>query len=460
MREFTRGMTIPMGSAEQAAFLSSFPARPPLPTSSATSPRPAVPAPSAPAPATAPAAAPAMASGAAPTAAPAQERGGFLRGFFGPEGRDARARLAIALEGMTMNPNQALVGELQRGIQARETEAQRNKTVEWLRSRGHNGLADALETGSVDAASVINEALAREKPAAPPEIREVDGRLLSISPDGTVRELYAAPRQGQPEIREVDGRLLSISSDGTVRELYAAPGQGEPQFRRATQEEAAAYGATAGQFGPDGRFYAIDVPQGMTIESDGAGGFRMVQGPAAAGARPFTEGQSKDNVYATRALGALEVLDPVSMELTSLAGKVAGLDPTGFIRGRIQSPEYQVAKNAGDEFLQAILRKDTGAAITSDEQALYGVTYLPQPGDGPEVLEAKRQARIRAVEAIRSGMSPAQMIAVEKALAESGSAATGSAGAGPVRINNDAEYEALPSGTQFIGPDGKLRRKP
>jgi hypothetical protein len=109
-----------------------------------------------------------MASGAAPTAAPAQERGGFLRGFFGPEGRDARARLAIALEGMTMNPNQALVGELQRGIQARETEAQRNKTVEWLRSRGHNGLADALETGSVDAASVVNEALAREKAAAQP----------------------------------------------------------------------------------------------------------------------------------------------------------------------------------------------------------------------------------------------------------------------------------------------------
>ena len=31
---------------------------------------------------------------------------------------------------------------------------------------------------------------------------------------------------------------------------------------------------------------------------------------------------------------------------------------------------------------------------------------------------------------------------------------------GPVKINGDAEYNALPSGTQFIGPDGKIRSKP
>ena len=33
-------------------------------------------------------------------------------------------------------------------------------------------------------------------------------------------------------------------------------------------------------------------------------------------------------------------------------------------------------------------------------------------------------------------------------------------GGGPPRINSDAEYNALPSGTIFIGPDGKQRRKP
>jgi hypothetical protein len=307
------------------------------------------------------------------------QRQGLLGGFFGPQGRDARARLAIGLEGMTLNPNQALIGQLEQGIESRETAAQKNATAAWLRSRGRDDLAAAME-GGLPAADALRIAM---EPAAKPEIREVGGKLVSVSPDGTVSELYAPTA--------------------------------EPAFRRATPEEAAAYGATSGQFGPDGRFYAVDVPQGMTIESDGAGGFRMVQGPAGA-AKPLTEGQSKDVVYATRAKGALAVLDPVAEQLTNLGSRAAELDPTGVIRGNVQSPEYQVAKQASDEFLQAILRKDTGAAITSQEQALYGVTYLPQPGDGPEVLEAKRAARQRAVAAIEGGMSAAQIIAQEKAL--------------------------------------------
>ncbi len=33
-------------------------------------------------------------------------------------------------------------------------------------------------------------------------------------------------------------------------------------------------------------------------------------------------------------------------------------------------------------------------------------------------------------------------------------------GAGAHRINSEEEFQALPSGAVFIGPDGKLRRKP
>jgi hypothetical protein len=39
-------------------------------------------------------------------------------------------------------------------------------------------------------------------------------------------------------------------------------------------------------------------------------------------------------------------------------------------------------------------------------------------------------------------------------------AAGGRGGSGPVRINDDAGYDALPSGAEFIGPDGVRRRKP
>jgi hypothetical protein len=96
----------------------------------------------------------------------AQRPRGLLGGFFGPEGRDARSRLAIGLEGLAMNPNQALIGQLQQGIESRETSAQKNATIEWLRSRGHDDLAAALEAGA-SPQDVLGESMRRMQPADP-----------------------------------------------------------------------------------------------------------------------------------------------------------------------------------------------------------------------------------------------------------------------------------------------------
>jgi hypothetical protein len=308
-------------------------------------------------------------------------------------------RLAMAFNSLRMNPDQNLAAMVGQRQEQRGQEKAANRTAQWLSSIGRDDLAQAMLAGSLDPQSAA---------------------AIAMTPADPMAEINL--QKAQLELQNLQNP--------------------QPEFRRATPEEASAYGAQGGQFGPDGRFYAVDVPQGMSIESDGAGGFRMVQGPAGSGtAKPFTEGQSKDIVYATRAAGALEVLEPVAEELTNLGSQMAGSDPTGIIRGRVQSPEYQIARNAGDEFLQAILRKDTGAAITAGEQALYGQTYLPQPGDGPEVLDAKRMARQRAVAAINAGMSPVQIIATEKAL---GSAApVGGAPAG-VTIRYDENGNRMP----------------
>lgn len=292
-----------------------------------------------------------------------------------------------------------------------------------------------------------------------------DSAALMASSPQTLQEFLKqtlVPGQDKPSLMNAgDGRIY----DPQTGEWILAPDTGNEEFRIASPEEAAKYGATAGQFGPDGRFYPNNPPTGMSIESDGQGGFRMVQGPGAQN-KPFTEAQSKDNVFSTRARGSLPTLNEYEEKLTSLGNRALDYDPTGIARGGLQSPDFQVAKAAGDEFLQAILRKDTGAAITVQEQELYGKTYLPQPGDGPEVIKYKRQARERAVAALESGMSPAQMVAQEQALAKSGGAtppasADGAGGQGaPARIQTEQDYMNLPSGAEFIAPDGSVRRKP
>jgi hypothetical protein len=168
-------------------------------------------------------------------------------------------------------------------------------------------------------------------------------------------------------------------------------------------------------------FYAEqELAAGRTPVSYGE--FNVME--AEAGNPSFTEGQSKDNVYIARAEGALAVLDaPIddggyrSDVLTSRGNQVAGAVPFGLARG-MQDPQYQVAQQAGEEFLMSILRKDTGAAITQDEQALYGDIYLPRPGDQPAVIEAKRVARVRAIEAMRAGTSALQQATIDRALIE------------------------------------------
>lgn len=162
------------------------------------------------------------------------------------------------------------------------------------------------------------------------------------------------------------------------------------------------------------------APEGMrfSVNPDGTATFEQGAGVTGGMSKPFTEGQSKDNVYATRAEGALALLDSVGSEaLTSRTDRAMDIAPFGITRG-LQSENFQVAQQAGEEFLQAILRKDTGAAITSQEQDLYGKTYLPQPGDGPAVLEAKRLSRIRAIEALKAGMSIQQVTVTERALVQ------------------------------------------
>lgn len=183
---------------------------------------------------------------------------------------------------------------------------------------------------------------------------------------------------------------------------------------------------------------------GMSLQVDPATG--QVSFQQGANIKPLTEGQSKDAVYATRAEGALPTLDKYEQALTSLGDTVAGGVPV--VGNMMKSPEFQQAEQAGLEFLQAILRKDTGAAITPAETQEYGKVYLPRPGDTPETIAQKKQSRIRALEAIKAGMPPQAILAQEKALAntteKSGSVDTsGAISAARAAIEKGAPRDAV-----------------
>lgn len=98
------------------------------------------------------------------------------------------------------------------------------------------------------------------------------------------------------------------------------------------------------------------------------------------------------------------------------------LDPSNAIprsvgMGFLQSGPAQAVDQAGDEWVNAVLRPDSGAAIPPAELATYRATYVPEWGDKSEKIAQKRAARVRAAEGIKAGLTPAQVVEAEQVIA-------------------------------------------
>ena len=126
--------------------------------------------------------------------------------------------------------------------------------------------------------------------------------------------------------------------------------------------------------------------------------------------KEVSDSGKKDIGFATRMRSAIDILkdDKYTKALTSLKDNVAS--KAGVLGNYAVSQDYQVANNAMRDFMAAILRKESGAAITQDDQKMLEPVYIPMPGDGDDVLERKRLARQRALSGLQNGMSYNEII--------------------------------------------------
>jgi hypothetical protein len=113
----------------------------------------------------------------------------------------------------------------------------------------------------------------------------------------------------------------------------------------------------------------------------------------------ISEGQRKAAVFARRAKMASDILE--SMPYESLTSRSVNIQKGNFFPSELMSKDAKKIDQAERNFVNAILREESGAAISESEFANARQQYFPQPGDSQEVLNQKAENRKVAVEGFR-----------------------------------------------------------
>src|SRR3990167_7733804 len=117
---------------------------------------------------------------------------------------------------------------------------------------------------------------------------------------------------------------------------------------------------------------------------------------AIAANKPMTEFQAKAALYGTRAAQSDKVLKALE-DKVNLYGLAAG-QATGTLGNMAMSSEQQRVDQAQRDFVNAVLRQESGAVISDAEFANAKRQYFPSPGDKKEALDQKRANRQLAIQ--------------------------------------------------------------
>jgi hypothetical protein len=120
--------------------------------------------------------------------------------------------------------------------------------------------------------------------------------------------------------------------------------------------------------------------------------------------KDLNDAQSKANLFGTRAQEANKIVSKLAGAGTtspSFAQQVTNADGIGGrVATALATPQQQQIDQAQRDFINAVLRRESGAVINPGEFTNARAQYFVQPGDKPAVIAQKARNRQIAVEGI------------------------------------------------------------
>lgn len=246
-----------------------------------------------------------------------------------------------------------------------------------------------------------------------------------------------------------------------------------------TPEQAAQIGAGKTITGPNGEIIFM-TPQGIFAQPAGGGAAVPLAQPGQipgqapgqqqggapgdqSGLIQLTPGkpdkaQADAMTFADRMAGSETIIEKYGEAGLSLWDRGASEIP--YIGNYMVSEDFQKLDQARRDFVNATLRRESGAVISDEEFDNANRQYFPQPGDTKEVLAQKKENRRLAIEGMQR--------AAGDLYKRNKGGETDNGGKSPPastlpRPQTQEEYDALPSGTIYVDPEdssGQLYRKP
>lgn len=176
--------------------------------------------------------------------------------------------------------------------------------------------------------------------------------------------------------------------------------------------------------GPDG--------QPLLVQQDKKGNITPVEGfgPKTGSSKPLTDTQAKALLFGSRMQDADKILNNLSakgIDMPSVAKRAAESVPGlggalgALANSTIVSPDQQSVEQAQRDFVNAVLRRESGAAIAPSEFESAQKQYFPSVGDSAQVKKQKAANRSLAIKGLLVEVPAGQREAISKPAA----AATG-----------------------------------
>lgn len=148
-----------------------------------------------------------------------------------------------------------------------------------------------------------------------------------------------------------------------------------------------------------GQFYRINKLTGQTEPISGVGGLGQFQ----VGVKP-TDAQSAAFGYANRAGASNDIINQLGSVGSEYRGVISG---SRVFPNILKTSERQQLEQAQRDFVNAVLRRESGAAISPEEFNNAAQQYFPQPGDSEAVMAQKTANRQRTIQNLNRESGPA-----------------------------------------------------